>query len=282
MKPLKLLLLASFSSLAIFTSCQKENSATTDSEPVIETTFNLAADNSTSDFLLEGDNDVLLEVAGDQNLLGNFASQEPETNNLLACATVTVTPRTGFPKTIVILFDSTCVGRDGSRRNGIVRVVISDSLRKSGSSAVMTFENYFVNRFKREGTHTFTNTSQPNGKSWQRKVEGGKITGPGGRYWLHESIKNTNQTAGVATQGLSDDIFSITGSSGVTNMQGASRTATIIEALQKKYACHNIDKGRIKFQGPHHFAILDYGNGECDRIAVISIDGKPPRTILLP
>ena len=195
-------MLAPFSYLAIFSSCQKENSATTDSEPVIETTFKLAADNSTSGFMLEANNDVLMEAASEQNLLGNFASQEPETNNLLACATVSVTPGTGFPKTIVILFDSTCVGRDGSGRNGLVRIGISDSFRRSGSSAVMTVENHFVNRFKRDGTHTITNTSQPGSKSWQRKVEAGKITGLGGRYWLHEYIKNTNQTAGVATQRL--------------------------------------------------------------------------------
>jgi hypothetical protein len=52
--------------------------------------------------------------------------------------------------------------------------------------------------------------------------------------------------------------------------------------LQKKVSCANIDSGRIRFEGPNHFAILDYGNGDCDRIAVISINGNPARTIILP
>ncbi len=281
MKPAKLLLLSSLGSVLLLASCKKDDAQVSDAEPLIETTFELAADNSISDFMGEDDNSVLMEAGADRNILGNFAP-EPETNNLLACAVVTVTPQIGFPKTMVIVFDSTCVGREGVRRSGTVRIVISDSLRKSGSIAVMTFENYYVNRFKREGTHTFTNTSSPGSKSWQRKVEAGKVTSPAGRYWLHESIRNTTQTAGVATPGLLDDVFSMTGNAKTTNMAGASRTATILEPLQKKYACHNIDQGRIRFEGPNHFAVLDYGNGDCDRLALISINGRPPRTILLP
>ncbi len=281
MKPTKLLLAAPFAFFMLLSSCKKESS-TNEADSAIESTFELTADNATADFMTEDDNDVLLEAAEDKNLLGNFAPQTIESNNILACAAVTVTPLNGFPKTVLIVFDSTCTGPRGITRKGAIRILISDSLRKPGSTAVMTFENYFVNNFKREGTHTFTNTSVPGGRSWQRKVQGGKITAPNGRFWLHESVKEVVQTAGVATRELFDDIFSITGNASVTNAQGATRTATITEALQKKYSCHNIDKGRIRFQAPNHFAILDYGNGECDRLATISIDGRTPRIITLP
>ena len=282
MKPTKLLIAVSLGFFTFFVSCKKESS-TNDSQTVVESTFELTIDNANADFMAEDDNDVLMEAAEDKGLLGSFAPQIIESNNFLACATVTVTPLTGFPKTILITFDSTCITPRGIRRSGAVRIVISDSLRRPGSTAVMTFENYYINYFKREGTHTFTNTSQPGIKSWQRKVEGGKITAPNGRFWLHQSIKDVVQTAGVTTpMNLFDDIFSITGNASITNAQGVTRTSTILLPLQKKYSCANIDKGRIRFQGPNHFAILDYGNGECDRVAVISIDGQPPRTILLP
>jgi hypothetical protein len=282
MKSTKILIAVSLGFFSLLTSCKKETS-TNDSNAVVESTFELSTDNATADFMAEDDNDVLMEAAQDKSLLGNFVPQTIESNNFLACANVTVTPLNGFPKTILIQFDSTCTTPSGITRKGTIRIVVSDSLRRSGSTAVMTFENYFVNNFKREGTHTWTNTSQPGGKSWQRKVVSGKITAPNGRYWLHESIKDIVQTAGVNTPlNFFDDIFSITGNASVTNAQAVTRTATILLALQKKYICHNIDKGRIRFQGPNHFAILDYGNGDCDRVATITIDGHPPRTILLP
>lgn len=278
MKPTNLFIVAALGAITVFSSCKKDTDSTDDSS--IESTFELSSDNAAADYMTEEDNELMLDVTADQNLQGNgFGPQTPE--NLIPCANVTVTPQTGFPKTILIVFDSTCTSPRGLVRKGTVRIVISDSIRRPGSTAVMTFENYFVNGFKREGTTTWTNTSLPPVKSWERKVENGKITAPSGVYWLHQSIKTVTQTAGSSTPGRIDDVFSIAGNGSVTNFNNVTRTATIIEPLQKKYTCANIDKGKVRFEGPNHFAVLDYGNGDCDRIATISIDGRPPRTIVL-
>ena len=39
----------------------------------------------------------------------------------------------------------------------------------------MTFDNYYVSGFKKEGTITWTNTSQGGIKSWERKCEMEKL-----------------------------------------------------------------------------------------------------------
>jgi hypothetical protein len=282
MKPAKLLFLLAFSILTLY-SCKKESSTNTDPETVIEQTFELTADQATADMMTEDDNDLLSEAAEEKQLLGNFVPETLVSNNLLVCATITVTPQNTFPKTIVIDFGPTnCVDSNGVSRRGKINIAISDTLRRPGSTAVMTFDHYFVNDFKREGRHTWTNTSQPGTRSWQRKVENGRITAPGGRFWLHTSLRDVVQTHGVATpRNLRDDIFSTTGNASVTNPANITRTAVILEALQKKYECPFIDKGRVKFQGPNHFSILDYGDGRCDRLATISIDGRAPRIITL-
>ncbi len=282
MKPTKLLFLATLAVL-LFASCKKDNSAATDSDSVIEETFLLTTDQATADWMTEDDNDLLSEAAEENQLLGNFVPEPLISNNLLQCATITVTPQTGFPKTILIDFGPTnCVDSFGVARRGKIRVVISDTLRRPGATAVMTFDNYHINDFKREGTHTWTNTSRPDSRSWQRKVENGRITAPGGRFWLHSSIRDVIQTAGVATpRNLRDDAFTITGNSSVTNPGNITRTATVLQPLHKRYICPFIEKGKVKFQGPNHFAILDYGDGTCDRFATISIDGRAPRIITL-
>ena len=279
MKLTNLFIFAVLGSVSLLSSCKKDE--TTDSEATIETTVELSSNQATIDFMAQDANEVLMEAAEDNNLLGNFAPVQ--THNFLQCATVTVTPQTGFPKTIQILFDSTCTNAHNIHRSGIIRIVISDSLRHSGSTAIMTFENYFVNGFQWEGTHTFTNTSPVNGKSWQYKIAQGKLIAPNGLFWLHHSIRDVVQTAGLNTPfNLFDDIISITGNGSITNAENNERTVTITQPLQKKYSCANIDKGRIRFEGQHHFAILDYGDGECDRVAQISVNGHAPRTILLP
>lgn len=260
-----------------FNSCKKNDAA-----DEMETTFELSGDQAIADNLTEDANDVFMEVAIDNNLAGNLVPDPIITNNIIPCATITITPASGFPKTILIDFGVSCTDQRGNTRSGKIRIVLSDSVRKTNSTAVMTFENYFVNSYKKEGTITWTNTSTPGTRSWTRLTENGKVTAPDNRYWLHSGIRYVVQTAGVNTpMNLLDDIYSITGTHSVTNSSGKTRDCNVLDALQKKTACHNIDKGTLKVQGPNHYAIINFGDGTCDNLATISIDGRPARTIIL-
>ena len=262
-----------------FSSCKKDSSG---GSTELETTFELSGDLAISDNLNADAEYVLNEAAVLNNFSGNTPVSVTQTLNVLSCPIVTVTPEQGFPKNILIDFGAGCTSPNGITRSGKINITLSDSLRKSGSVAVMTFDNYYVSGFKKEGTITWTNTSQVGIRSWERKCENGKVTAPDGRYWLHSGTQVVVQTGGSSTPlNLLDDVFSITGSNTVTNTSGKTRTCEITEALEKKVACENIDMGKIKIQGPNHFAVLDFGDGTCDRIATISIDGNTPRTILL-
>lgn len=282
MKPKNLLPVLVLLFSVVFTSCKKDD--TTSTEPTeIENTFSLTADQAIADNLTDDANDVMMQVADEKDLSGNFVAGPPVTTNDFLCAVVTVTPQNGFPKTVVIDFGTGCTSPNGITRRGIINIVLSDSLRVPGSVAVMTFNNYYVNNYKKEGTITWTNTSTANVRSWRREVVNGKITAPNGRFWTHNGVKEIAQIAGLGTpHNPFDDVFRITGHSSVTNSNGHTRTAVIIEPLEKKVSCHNISKGRVRFEGPNHFAILDYGNGDCDNLATITIDGQPPHTIILP
>ena len=262
-------------SLAIgFNSCKKS-----DVKEEFENTFEASGNQAVSNNLSQDAEDIFLEIAQDYNLAGNFAP-EP-VNNTIPCATVTITPATGFPKTIVIDFGTGCTYRNVTR-SGKINIYLTDSVRKSGSIATMTITNYFVNLYKIEGTYTWTNTSTATSRSWTRVTAGGKITAPNARVWTHEGNRSVTQTAGVGTPNVDDDIFLVTsGTHTVTNSSNISRTCTILEALQKKVLCGNIDKGKIKVQGPNHYATIDFGDGTCDALATLSIDGRTPRTIVL-
>ncbi len=272
---------ALISIVAGFSSCKKDGSNSSSNE--VATTVELSGDQAISDNLNSDAENVLNEAAIDNNVAGSTPVGITQTMNVLGCATVTVTPLQGFPKNIVIDFGAGCTSQSGTvERKGKINITLSDSLRKSGSIAVMTFDNYYVGGFKKEGTITWTNTSQNGIKSWTRQCTDGKVTTPHGHYWLHSGTQNVVQTEGSATpHNLLDDVFFITGSHTVTNAAGQSRTSEITQALEKKTSCENIDKGSIKIQGPNHYAIIDYGDGTCDHEATISIDGSNPITFQL-
>ena len=96
-------------------------------------------------------------------------------------------------------------------------------------------------------------------------------------------MKTITQVAGLSTPRiLIDDAYSITGTATVTNPAGNTRNSVIENPLHKQVICEHVDQGSVRFQGAVHNALLDYGNGICDNIATISIDGFTPRTITLP
>ena len=280
MKPKQLALVIALLAFSIgFTSCKKTVEATTDD---LETTFELSGDQAIADNLTEDANDIFMEAATENNLLGQRPVSPTETLGILGCATVTISPITGFPKKILIDFGTGCTSANGITRKGKINIALSDSVRKPGSTATLTFDKYSVNEFKKEGTLTWTNTSTAQVKGWSRKIENGKITNPAGKYWLHSGTTNVTQIAGYNTpRYLLDDVFTMTGTHTVTNVKGVSRTSEITEALLKETICENIAKGKIKVQGPNHYAIVDFGDGSCDRIATIAINGGTARTILL-
>jgi hypothetical protein len=260
-----------------FSSCKKNNTIASE----IETTFDLTGKQAISESLTDDANNLLDETTETLGLSGNKAPIID--NGTLSCATVTVSPG-AFPKTITLDFGTGCTNPNSNiERSGIVHIVLSDSFRLTGSTAIMTFDNYYVNGYKKEGTITWTNTSTATVRSWSRQVVNGKITAPDGRFWFHNGLKQITQVAGNNTPRiLLDDAFSITGSSVITNSLGDTRTATIETPLHKRVDCDHVDEGSIRFQGPNHFATLDFGNGTCDAIATISINNYQPRTITLP
>jgi hypothetical protein len=268
-------------SLAIgFNSCKKSDETISEE---FENTFELSGDQAVTDNLTEDASDMFNQVAEENNIAGGFAPGGPViVNDFIPCATVTITPTTGFPKTIVIDFGTSCVF-NGNIRSGKINIVLSDSVRKAGSTAVMTFTNYIINGYKLEGTHTWTNTSVAPGRSWTHRTENGKVTNTGnGRYWTHSGLRTVVQTAGVASPARADDVFSITGTHTITNSSNVSRDITVLDALIKKTACANIDNGKLKVQGPNHYAVIDFGYGiACDNQAWLSIDGRPGRSITL-
>lgn len=266
--------------ILLATSCKKtDNIAAIDSED--QTTLELSTGQAMADNATEDANAVFMEAAAIKNLLGSN-TQAVITTNSLSGASVSVTPANGFPKTVVINFGTGYTTPNGITHTGKINVLISDSVRKPGSTSVITFTNYYVNGFKKEGTITWTNTSTASTKGWQRKVENGKITAPDGRYWLHNGIRDAVQIAGANTPNtLLDDVFLITGNQTVTNAAGKTKNAYITEALQKKAVCDNIGSGKLKLEGDNHYAVIDFGTGDCDKTATISIDGGGPKTITL-
>lgn len=266
-----------------FTSCSKDDDETPLSPEMLQT-VSMAREKAIADNVTENSHDLLMEVATDEGLMGNRSTQLTTGARVLSCASVDVTPLVGFPKTITLDFGTGCTDAAGITRSGVITIVLSDSLRATGATAEMTFQNYFVQGHKLEGSINWTNTSTVNERKWTRNVVNGKITPPAGAaHWTFNSSRTIVHVAGAHTpMQFLDDEFDVTGIGSITNAANITRTDTILTALHKKFICSNIDRGTVKLTGSNHSGVLDFGDGTCDRIATLTIAGFPPRTITLP
>ncbi|WP_343700139.1 hypothetical protein [Chitinophaga sp.] len=179
-----------------------------------------------------------------------------------------------FPKTVELNFGDGCTDGGGPTRKGKIKVVVSELFFLPGAEAVITFENYSVNGIKVEGTQTLTNLSGTNGFGYSYSVKDGKLTYPNGAVYLYEGTRNLVQKEGADTKyDVIDDMYELTGTATLKDSVNTA-TVNITKALERRFDCSYISKGTVTVTVNGHAASIDYGNGDCDEKAMITVGDK--------
>lgn len=279
-------------SLFTFISCQKEHSqnGTNDQQQEEASTVSSESDAQAEDIFSRVFDDAM--GANDEVGIGGsgvFYGRGDTLTPVPRCFTVTIEHPNGtpFPVRITIDFGSTgCTGPDGHVRRGKVITEYTARLIVPGAIAVTTFDGFYFDDIKVEGTHKITNISSANTTPLTRKfkveVIDGKLTKLNGNYIKWNSTKFITQVEGLATPTPLDDIFKIEGSAHGQALRGNLLVAwesTITEPLIKRFTCRWIVKGRIRTvrvntnTNSQWVAILDFGSGICDNQATLTING---------
>lgn len=207
----------------------------------------------------------------------NFKSTEGRVY-LSDCATVTL-DTTVFPRKLTIDFGSeNCLCNDGKYRRGKIIVTFTGRYRAPGTIITTTFEDFFVNDNQLEGTKVVTNQGlNDSGHMYWTMDTDGKITlanDSGTIQW--NAQRQREWYAGYDTpRDRWDDIYMVTGTASGTRLNGVSWTRTITKPLEHKLACRFIVSGTMSIQ-PEGYAerILDFGDGECDNLATVTVNGE--------
>jgi len=202
------------------------------------------------------------------------------------CFTVTRVPDAPgvFPKKITIDFGTGCTGRDGRTRRGKIITVYTGRMIVPGSEATTTFDGYYVDSVHVEGTHRVKNNSTASVRIFTRTVVNGKLSKPSGNYTQWNATHTNTQTAGLGTPALPlDDEFDITGFAEGQNKRNThilNWSRIIINPLHKKFTCRWFGSGTVRITRNANTGLLDFGNGDCDNKATLTIGGVT-RTITL-
>ena len=166
---------------------------------------------------------------------------------------ITVDPLdyTTFPKTITIDFQTGVLCEDGIIRKGIINILSTDWYGNEGSEHTTTFENYYHNDFKVEGTHYVKNLGRnvDNNLEYSVIVENGKITANTGKTISYTENSLRTWIAGSSTPlNIWDDEYMLDGTQSGISSDGVEYMLTIEEPLHFVLLPRKIKSGILNFE----------------------------------
>ncbi|MGC4037552.1 MAG: hypothetical protein QM764_16440 [Chitinophagaceae bacterium] len=283
------IVLTVISALIIF-SCKKEDSGMS-ADDQRNVSLTAAESNSEAEFVF---NDVFDNVMGVNNdvgmqgtgVFGRIMNSDGSTERPLTCFTVTINKLAApaiFPLQIVIDFGGGCQGNDGHVRKGKIIATYTGRLINVGNSASVTFDGFSIDSIQVAGTETISNTTGTGNRQFTIDVKNARLDKPNGNYTEWNNHKVITQTDGLNTPDMAlDDVFTMEGNSAGQFKNGdmlAAWQSSIDIPLVKKFLCRWIVQGKIKTSlgsssaNSQWTAELDYGQGACDGMATVTING---------
>jgi len=251
-------------------SCSKKDS-------LDDSAINLADNDAVTEAVFD---DIFNSVDDAEIRLEDYLKGEGKSAEVETCPSVTFNriPDSNWPKTVTIDYGTGCTGFYDNTRSGKIIITITGPRLEEGSVRTVTFNNYYINGIGVEGTKQVTNLGLNNEQKMKFSVTltGGKITLEDGQVIERSFERQRVWMAGKETPNIWDDEFQITGTATGVNRKGIEYTNTILTPVLLKRSCRFAVSGVIKLEieGLTEPVELDYGDGECDATAVITMGGK--------
>ncbi len=274
MKRNSLIFAGLFLFVAIFSSCDKNDSSITNSTVDTEVEEQSAA----VDDIVESVFDELDSSLASDPELGSTASLKSTTEDT-GCPTVTIDLPDGGGYPIVVTFDygtENCEDRYGRLKRGKVIVTKTGPHWETGSERTVEFEDFYVNDNKVEGTRKFKNEGINVDSNWEFSINVDiTVETTENISWTRKASKIRTMIAGADTpRYIWDDEFLVSGSSTGVSSEGYSVAREITTPLYRKRTCRFPVSGVIEIVKTYNEESVttwfDYGDGECDYKATVS------------
>lgn len=268
-----------FISGVLMTNCSKNTTATPETDTI--TKSDILIERKIENSINDVNNILNAEVRFGAAKTSSKSSDTPNPW-LPTCATITST-QNGNTWTRTIDFGTEgCILPNGSILKGKIIMSFTNDSQSTTRIISHTFENFSYNNNKINGNSTLTTTKANTAGNPESKLEfDWLITRENGDTCTRKGLRVREWITGYETPNdKNDDVYILTGNWS-TSSPSKTLSATITKPLKQLGSCHYIVEGTIEFKRNTEIAILDFGNGECDKFATLSINGGPVETIEL-
>ena len=201
-------------------------------------------------------------------------TQTIKTQYLPKCVTVTIV-LVQNKKTATIDFGDGCELRNGNFVSG--KIILNYERDPEAATRMISyaFEGFYFNYKNVAGGGTILRErSNENGNPQSTKTFDITVTWPDESFASKEGVKVREWIEGVGSGTWGDNVFLITGNGTFTKKNGTVLSAEVIEPLRRELACKFLVSGIVNLTKNENTAVLNYGYGECDDLAIVTINGE--------
>lgn len=257
------MLFTAVAGILVFTACNKSE---VEQENVTLKTTTLDYINIVNSLALPTEEEI---TSGDND--------ELKSAEILDCLTVTVHENENgefWPRSWTLDYGTeNCTCYFGNSKRGKINVTLSDWWRNEGSLREITFEDYYFNDNKLEGTKTILNTglNESGNLTFTKNVNDAKLTYTDGSAITWNCEKYSELIEGGDTFVFADDVWSVTGSGSGVDLDGNAYTMEVTSPLIYHNGCFYPVSGvvHVVTEG-EDTKVIDYGDGECDNIIFVT------------
>ena len=180
----------------------------------------------------------------------------------------------GFPKTITLDYGDSTLLRNGTVLSGKITIELSGQPGTGEFSRMITYENFGVDSVLMNGTGEMTyNRTDSLFRTFTSDLV---ITLPGGMTINRTSERQWEWIEGLDTElEQTDDMIQITGFTVAETSEGDVYRKEIVEPLMRSRDCRFIVQGVVEITlNGELISSLDYGDGECNDMAILTRDGE--------
>jgi len=270
-------------SFGLITSCSEdgvsgfsENLSTT---TVMETINSIAFEEDIDDLVSESMNLISSTTsARSADTAADKGSKRFKGDKYGDCATV-VEDEENNTKTIT--FSEDCEGKRGQVRSGTMIVTYSETQGEAGSFRQVTYNDFYLNGVKIEGTRRteIISIDESGSKTMRTTMSDGKMIYEDGTF----ETKNSEMTRYTHVENSEKQYSSLTGSKSAVSTEGVNFSMEITTPIKFVYNCDDLGfrkRGKIPVEGVKvsidgdQTITTDFGDGTCDTLVEVTKDGE--------
>ncbi len=270
---------AAMVSALVLVSCSKEEEA-----PVLETDqekFEVAELTASDES--EMISDEVLTIAEDVYATDELANHAKGYNSdyLPDCVTIT-TVITSTTKEKTIDFGDGCELPNGNVLSGIIYLSYSKDMDLAQKTLSLSLENFTYNGVAVEGGASIVRQrANENGNPQSDAEAEFSATWPNGHTASFSANRTREWIEGYGSGFWGDNVFLISGSATYTGPAGNVFSKQTITPLRKEMACRFIVSGILEFSRNELTASLDFGDGSCDAVGILTYPNGESEEIFL-